>query len=110
MAIDLNHWRYAKDVVITTLPEQHSIELKMGDTELVLKEGDIQAVHEYYNDGKLRKAYWEYQLANGDSFVLPDAVEGVWVINEYFKKIPAASTTEMFPFIKQHSGEQSADA
>jgi hypothetical protein len=108
LAIDLNHWQYAKNVVITTMPEQHTIELKMGDTELILNEGDIQAIHHYHNDAKLRKAYGEYQLTNGDFFFLPDTVEGVWVIKEYFKNIPEDSTVKTLPFIKQHSGTESA--
>lgn len=100
LLIDVNHWKYADGVIIETFPEEHELEITFSDTKLRLEEGDIARVLITSNNGaKMPITYRTYYLTNGDYFILPDKMPGAWVIQEYFKKIPAEFKHKRFPFI-----------
>lgn len=100
LSIDLNHWKYVNGVVLETFPEEHELEITLTETKLRLKEGDIVRVLITSNDAKMRISFMTYYLTNGDYFILSDKMPGVWVIHEYFKKIPAEYKHKVFPFIE----------
>ncbi len=99
LAIDFNHWKYVDGTILETFPEEHELELTLGDTRLRLREGDITRVLVTSNNAKMRVSFITYYLANGDHFILSDKMPGVWVIHEYFKKIPTEYREKRFPFI-----------
>lgn len=100
LVIDLNHWPYARGVVITTLPDEHELDIQLPDTTLRIKEGDIRKITMYHNEGKLQHGFAQFQLNNGNSFLLPFKTEGIWVINEYFKGIPMENHIQHVPLIR----------
>lgn len=97
--VDLNHWKYVGGVVLETFPEEHELEITFPNTKLRLKEGDIVRVLITSNEAKMRISFMTYYLANGAHFILSDKMPGVWVIHEYFKKIPVEYKHKVFPFI-----------
>ena len=98
--LDFNHWKYVDGVVIETFPEEHELEITFGDFKLRLKEGDIVRVLVTSNDAKMRVSFMTYYLTNGNHFILSGKMPGVWVIHEYFKKIPTEHHKTQFPFIR----------
>ncbi len=100
LSIDINHWKYVEGVVLETFPEEHELEITFGERKLRLKEGDIVRVLITSNEARMRISFMTYYLANGDHFILSDKMPGVWVIHEYFKKIPTEYRKTQFPFIE----------
>jgi len=99
LILDLNHWKYTEDVILTTHPELHELELTFSDITLRIKDGDIQRVVVIQNQAKIRYCYQTYFLQNGDHFILSDRMPGNWVIHEFFKKIPVEYHYKSFPYI-----------
>ena len=99
LILDLNHWKYTEDVILTTHPELHELELTFSDITLRIKDGDIQRVVVIQNQAKIRFCYHTYFLQNGDHFILSDRMPGNWVIHEFFKKIPVEYHYKSFPYI-----------
>lgn len=96
----LNHWPYAQGVSITTNPTDHSLEIRLRDRILTLREGDIERIEVVVHKVRMGSSYRIYYLANGDRFLLPDRVR--WdVIDEFFPKIPFSATYSHFGFIKK---------
>lgn len=100
-ALLLNHWTYARGVSITTNPADHSLEIRLRDRVLTLREGDIERIEMVVHKARMGSSYQIYYLANGDRFLLPDRVPGWNVIGEYFPKIPFSVTYSYFGFIKK---------
>jgi uncharacterized membrane protein YesL len=100
LAVDFNHWPYARGVVITTFPEEHELEIQLPDVTLRLREGDIRKISLYHNNGKLQLGFAQFQLNNGDTFLLPFNTEGLGVIQEYFKGIPVEEHLRHVPLIR----------
>ena len=96
-----NQWPYAQGVSITTNPTDHSLEIRLHDRVLTLREGDIERIEAVMNKARMGSSYQIYYLANGDRFLLPDRVPGWNVIGEYFPKIPFSVTYSYFGFIKK---------
>lgn len=96
-----NQWPYAQGVSITTNPTDHSLEIRLRDRVLTLREGDIERIEAVVNKARMGSSYQIYYLANGDRFLLPDRVPGWNVIGEYFPKIPFSVTYSYFGFIKK---------
>ena len=101
LALLLNHWPYARGVSITTNPTDHSLEIKLPDRVLTLREGDIERIEAVVNKARMGSSYRIYYLADSDRFLLPDRVPGLNVIYEYFPKIPFSATHSYFGFIKK---------
>lgn len=80
LIIDLNHWRYARSVIITTLPDEHQLDLQLPNISIRIKEGDIQKINMYHNNAKLRLGFAQFHLNNGGSFPLSFKTEGFEVI------------------------------
>ena len=99
MNLDLNHWKYTKNVTLTTDPEAREINLTFSENILKIKEGDIQKVVITQNQAKIRFCYHTYYLRNGNHFILSDRMPGNWVIQEFFKKIPVEYQYKSFPYI-----------
>ncbi|WP_019944754.1 hypothetical protein [Dyadobacter beijingensis] len=99
LLIDLNHWKYARGVVIETFPERHELEITFEDAKLRLKEGDIVRILVTGQITKMHITYTTFHLDNGHHFILPYKMPGIWVIQEYFKKIPTEFRHKRFPFI-----------
>ncbi|MDR6807788.1 hypothetical protein J2Y45_004988 [Dyadobacter sp. BE34] len=101
LALELDHWFYAKDITIETFPETHELEITFKEVVLRLKEGDIEKLVVYHNGNyKMPFGYAKCYLTNGDHFVVPNYTRGEWVIVEYFKKIPTEYVRQRFPFIR----------
>jgi uncharacterized membrane protein YesL len=100
LAVDFNHWPYARGVVITTFPEEHELEIQLPDATLRLSEGDIRKISLYRNNGKLQLGFAQFQLNDGDTFLLPFNTEGLGVIQEYFKGIPVEEHVRQIPLIR----------
>jgi len=98
--LDLNYWKYTKNIRITYLPDERIIEIKFPEKIYVLKDGDIKNIDVISSGGKIRFGYSMYSLSNGDSFILTDRIPGTWAIQEFFKKIPVRFTEKGFPVIK----------
>lgn len=99
-ALLLNHWPYARGVSITTNPADHSLELRLRDQVLTLREGDIERIELMAHKARMGLSYRIYYLADGDRFLLPDSVR--WdIIDEYFPKIPLSASYSYFGFIKK---------
>jgi len=99
-ALLLNHWPYVRGVSITTNPSDHSLEIRLHDRVLTLREGDIERIEAVVHKARIGSSYRIYYLANGDRFLLPDRVR--WdIIDEYFPKIPFSGTYSHFGFIKK---------
>lgn len=99
LAVDFNHWPYANGVTITTFPEVDEMEVELPDAVLRLKQGDIERIEVYQNNGKLQLGFAVYFLASGTHFILPFKTEGRWVIEEYFKGIPVSYSDRFIPRI-----------
>lgn len=54
LVVDLNHWPYARGVVITTFPDEHELEVQLPDATLRIKEGDIRKISIYHNNAKVQ--------------------------------------------------------
>ena len=99
-ALLLNHWPYARGVSITTNPVDHSLEIRLRDRVLTLREGDIERIEAVVHKARMGSSYQIYYLSNGDRFLLPDRVR--WdIIHEYFPKIPFSASYSYFGFIKK---------
>ncbi len=99
-ALLLNHWPYAQGVSITTNPTDHSLEIRLRDRVLTLREGDIERIEAVVHKARMGSSYRIYYLANGGRFLLPESVR--WdIIHEYFPKIPFSATYSHFGFIKK---------
>lgn len=99
-ALLLNHWPYARGVSITTNPTDHSLEIRLRDRVLTLREGEIERIEAVVHKARMGSSYRIYYLANGDRFLLPDSVR--WdIIDDYFPKIPFSTTYSHFGFIKK---------
>lgn len=101
LAVDLNHWNYAKDVTVETFPDKHELEIAFQDVVLRLRDGDIEKIVVYHNNGaKLVIEYAKCFLTNGDHFVVPGKLSGQWVVIAYFKNVPIEYIIQRFPFIR----------
>jgi hypothetical protein len=100
LIVDLNHWPYARGVVITTFPEEHELDIQLPDTTLRIKEGDIIRITLYHNNARLQLGFTQFHLNNGNSFLLSFKTEGLWVIQEYFKGIPVEEHVQHVPLIR----------
>lgn len=99
-ALLLNHWPYAQGVSITTNPTDHSLEIRLRDQVLTLREGDIKRIEAVVHKARMGSSYRIYYLVSGDRFLLPDRIR--WdIIDEYFPKIPFSATYSHFGFIKK---------
>ncbi|WP_141110453.1 hypothetical protein [Dyadobacter psychrophilus] len=103
LVIDLNHWPYARGVVITTFPDEHELDIKLPDATLRIREGDIRKVSIYHNNAKLQQGFVQFHLNNGGSFLLSFRTEGLEVIQEYFKGIPVEDFVRHVPLIRRTS-------
>jgi hypothetical protein len=95
-----NYWKYTKGVVITSVPDKHEIQLDIGGREVTLKKDTIASLTVVTNNSRNSFTHFIYHLNNGEIFILTDRMPGLWVIHEYFKKIPAQQTIKLFPYIK----------
>ncbi|TLV00361.1 hypothetical protein [Dyadobacter luticola] len=100
LVVDLNHWPYARGVVITTFPDEHELDIQLPGRTLRIKEGDIHKISIYHNNGKLLLGFTQFHLKNGDSFLLSFRTEGLGVIQEYFKGIPVEEFVRHVPLIR----------
>ncbi len=100
MIFHFHYWDFTKNITFTTNPSDHAIHLNVQGKEIVLKNGDIEKIVYTSNNTKMHFAYSRYYLINGETFVLTDQTPGLWVIQEYFKRIPVEFCYELFPFIK----------
>ena len=99
-ALLLNHWPYARGVSITTHPTDHSLEIRLRDRVLTLREGSIERIEAVVHKARMGSSYRIYYLTNSDRFLLPDRVR--WdIIDEYFPKSPFSATYSHFGFIKK---------
>lgn len=103
--VDINHWKYAHNVEITTFPEEHEVEITLPDRVLRLRNGDLDNIRSFSNDAKLQLGFTEFYLTNGDLFTLSHRTEGLWVIEEYFKGVPVVHVTRHIPLIGKRSEE-----
>jgi uncharacterized membrane protein YesL len=101
LIIDLNHWPYARGVVITTFPDEHELDIQLPDATLRIREGDIRKISIYRNSAKLQLGFTQFHLNNGDSFLLSFRTEGLEVIQEYFKGIPVEEFVQYVPLIRR---------
>jgi hypothetical protein len=101
LVVDLNHWPYARGVVITTFPDEHELEVQLPDAILRIREGDIRKIRIYHNNAKLQLGFTQFHLNNGDSFLLSFRTEGLEVIQEYFKGIPVEEFVQHVPLIRR---------
>lgn len=99
LVVDLNHWPYAKNVVITTFPHQHQLEIKLADAVLRLKQGDIAKIQTFHNNGKLQLGFAVFYLTSGEQFILSFKTEGFWVIQEYFNSVPVEYCDRFIPVV-----------
>ncbi|REA58688.1 hypothetical protein DSL64_20205 [Dyadobacter luteus] len=95
-----NYWKFTKDVVITSVPDKHEIKLDIAGKEVTLKKDTIESLTIVTNDSRNSFTHFIYHLNNGEKFILTDRMPGLWVIHEYFKKIPIQQTIKLFPYIK----------
>jgi hypothetical protein len=100
LILNINHWKYVRNITLETDPTAHELYLHFPDHTLTLREGDIEMVVITSNEAKMRFSYLTYFLKNGEQFILSDKMPGVEVIHEYFKKIPIEYRHERFPYIK----------
>lgn len=100
LSLDINHWKYVRNIIIETNPVDHELNLHFPDHTLILRDGDIEKVLITANEAKMRFGYMTYFLKNGGQFILSDKMPGIEVIHEYFKKIPIEYRKERFPYIK----------
>jgi hypothetical protein len=100
LVIDLNHWPYARGVVITTFPDEHELDVQLPDATLRIRDGDIRKIRIYHNNAKLRLGFTQFYLNNGDSFLLSFRTEGWEVIQEYFKGIPVEEFVQYVPLMR----------
>ncbi|WP_439557032.1 hypothetical protein [Dyadobacter sp.] len=99
LAVNLNHWHHVRGAVITTFPEKHELKIEVGGTMFHLKDGDLIKISFQRNEGKLQLGFARYYLASGDSFVLSNKNSGMWVVQEYFKRVPIEYKERYLPFI-----------
>ena len=100
MVFHFHYWDFTKNITLTTSPSDHKIHLNIQGKIFVLKEEDIQKVVYTSNNTKMQFAHYRYYLKNGENFVLTDRIAGLWVMQEYFRKIPIEYSYKLFPFIK----------
>lgn len=101
LAVEVNHWYYAKDITIETFPESHELEIAFKEVVLRLKCDDIEKLVVFHNNNhKMPLGYAKCYLTNGDHFIVPNYTRGEWVILEYFKKIPVEYIVRRFPFVR----------
>ncbi|MEO6281790.1 MAG: hypothetical protein ABIN80_19370 [Dyadobacter sp.] len=100
LILDINHWKYVRNVTLETNPTAHELYLHFPDYTLTLRDGDIERVIITSNEAKMRISYLTYFLKNGEQFILSDRTPGIEVIHEYFKKILIEYRKERFPYIK----------
>jgi hypothetical protein len=100
MIFHFHYWDFTKDITLTTSPTDHSIRLNIQGKDYVLAGSNIERVVYTSNNTKMHFAYYKYYLKNGESFVLTDRTPGLWVMKEYFRKIPIELSYQYFPFIK----------
>jgi hypothetical protein len=100
LILDINHWKYTRNVTLETNPATYELDLRFEDQTLTIREGDLEKIVVASNEGKIRFTYFTYYLKNGDHFILSDRMPGNWVIGEYFKNIPLEYRHERFPYIK----------
>lgn len=101
LALQVNHWCYAKDITIETFPESRELEIAFKEVVLRLKYDDIEKLVVFHNNNyKMPLGYTKCYLTNGDHFIVPNYTRGEWVILEYFKKIPIEYVVRRFPFIR----------
>jgi hypothetical protein len=98
--LQLNYWKFTKDVVIKSVPSDHTVQLYMNDKEILLKNDTIEKILMVSNRGRRSFSYFIYYLKNGQSFILTDRTPGRWIIKEYFRNIPVEHTYKYFPLIK----------
>lgn len=98
--LDFNHWENIRNVILTTNPVAHELELTFPHGTLLLRDGDLEKVVITYNEAKLRFSYLTYYLKDGRQFTLSDRMPGIEVIQEYFRKIPTEYCKKGFPYIK----------
>ena len=100
LIIQVNHWKYTNGVVLITNPKAGELHLKFSHTDLTLQEGDLKKIVTVSNlSQKMRFCYVTYYLKNGDHFILSENMPGIWVIREYFKKVPVEYVYHRFPYI-----------
>ena len=99
LTLTWNHWKYTKGVVLTTNPELHELNLNFAGHQLILRDGDLEKIVVVSNASKLRFCYYTYYLTNGGHFSLSEKMPGIWVIQEYFKKVPVESRHDWYPYI-----------
>jgi hypothetical protein len=96
----INYWKFTKDTVLTTSPADHVLYLNIRDKEIILRAGDIERILVVSNNLKLSFSYHKYYLKTGEHFILTDRMPGLWIIGEYFKRIPVEYEYKLFPLIK----------
>lgn len=96
-----NHWKFTRDIFITSLPEEKAVHIAIRGEEFVIEDGDIIDVHYIANlNSKMQFGYSVYTLKDNRQFILTDRVRGSWILGHFFKKIPYRSTSTPFPIIK----------
>jgi len=98
--LDLNYWKHTKNIRITYLPAEKTIEIKFPKITYHIQEGDIKNIEIISSGGKIQFGYSIYSLQNGDSFILTNRVPGTGAIREYFKNTPVKFIEKRFPLIK----------
>lgn len=109
-AIDLNHWLYARGVVITTFPDERELGIQLPDNTLRIKEGDIRKISICHNNARLQQGFNQFHLDNGSSFVLSFRTEGLEVIQEYFKGIPVEEFVQHVPLIRKTLNDRNPES
>ena len=99
MIFHFHYWDFTKSVTLTTSPSDRTIHLNIQGINFALKGEDIEKIVYTSNNAKMHFAYYKYFLKNGDTFVLTDRIAGLWVMQEYFRKIPMEYCYKLFPFI-----------
>lgn len=100
LTVNLNHWHHVRGAIITTFPEEHELHIDVGDTSFRLKDGDLIKITIRHNDGKLQLGFAKFYLANGNSFILSNKNSGMWVVREFFKRVPVEYEECHLPLIK----------
>jgi len=95
----VNHWKYTENVVISTYPESHEIEINLDGRIVKLKKDNVDRIRIVRTNTKLNFSYLTYYLTDGDFLVLSDRMDGSWVIQEYFKNAPVKYEVKRFPYI-----------
>ncbi|MET7258679.1 hypothetical protein [Dyadobacter fermentans] len=99
VAVDLNHWKFARHITIETFPKEHELEVHLKDFTLRLKDGDIDRIVVYSNNTRLNLGFVSYYLANGGHFALPFKTKGMRAIQEYFKNVRVEYRIQRIPLI-----------